>query len=219
MATWHKGLSRERVLEAGLDLLDRDGLEGLSMRRLGSELGVEAPALYNHVRSKEDLLVGIVELLHRRVELPREHDDWASAVRFGARSLRRVLLAHPNALPLFVARNVSDAEALRPIEAGLRTLRQAGFGQAEAVHALRTLVGYTLGYAAGETGALREPRHPSAREAALRRLRSLPEGEFPTLRDLAPLSLESGDEEFEFGLDVIVGGLEKKLSARMPSRS
>lgn len=213
---WHKGLTRKRVLEGALDLLDREGLEALTMRRLGSELAVEATALYNHVRNKEDLLLGIVELLHRRVELPREDDDWGTAVRFGARSLRDLLLAHPNALPLFVARNVSDPEALRPVEAGLRILRRAGFGQAEAVHALRTLVGYTVGYAAGETGALRQHRGASAREAALQRIWSLPEDEFPTLHELAPFSFANGDEEFEFGLDVIVDGLKAKLSGPTP---
>lgn len=206
-----RGLTRTRVLEAALDLLDRHGLEALSMRRLAADLGVEAPALYNHVANKHDLLVGIVDLLHCRVALPPADADWRAAVRLGIRSLRAVLLAHPDALPLFVGHNASSPDALRPIEAGLRILRTAGFGPAEAVHALRTLVAYTVGYAGAETGALRNPQHTSEAIAAAR---TLPTDEFPTLRELAAFSAKSGDAEFEFGLDTIMTGLEAKLPPR-----
>src|SRR5467141_1982505 len=88
-------LTRDRVLAAAVDLADRGGFEGLSMRKLGQELGVDAMALYRHVRSKDDLLDGLVEVIVRQIERPFPADDWKAALRAQAMAARGVMLQHP----------------------------------------------------------------------------------------------------------------------------
>lgn len=122
-------LTRDRVLAAALAVIDRDGLEGLSMRKLGAEVGVEAMSLYNHVAGKDDVLDGVVALLWREVDrrIP-SGGDWASQARGFAAAIRQVAHAHPHAYPLVLTRGVLP-EQLRLLGQRLTTaLREAGFG-------------------------------------------------------------------------------------------
>ena len=103
-------LNRERVLEAAVDLADRAGIESVSMRKLGQELGVEAMSLYNHVKNKDDLLDGIVEQVAAELEVPTLDGDWKSAMRRRALTAHAVLMRHPWATMLIVSRvNVGPA--------------------------------------------------------------------------------------------------------------
>ena len=88
-------LSRERVLRAAVDLADESGIEALSMRKLGQELGVEAMSLYNHVANKEEILDGMADLIMSEIEPPLPDADWKSALRERALSAREVLVRHP----------------------------------------------------------------------------------------------------------------------------
>src|ERR687897_673164 len=97
-------LSRRRILEAAVRFVDREGLEALSMRKLGSELGVEAMSLYNHVPNKDALLDGMVEVLLGELEVPSERAAWEERVKEAYRGFRRLAHEHPNVFPLLVNR-------------------------------------------------------------------------------------------------------------------
>src|SRR5918911_1159397 len=104
VASGRQPLSRRRVLEEAVRFVDREGLEALTMRKLGAELGVEAMSLYNHVPNKGALLDGMVEILLGELEIPPEEEGWESRVREAYRAFRRLAHEHPNVFPLLVVR-------------------------------------------------------------------------------------------------------------------
>ncbi|MGH2350702.1 MAG: TetR/AcrR family transcriptional regulator C-terminal domain-containing protein [Chloroflexota bacterium] len=207
-------LDRRRVLDAALGFVDEHGLEALSMRRLGAELGVEAMSLYRYVPSKEALLDGLAERLWAEVQLPAEGaPDWQGAVRPTAASLRRLAHAHPNAYSLLFARATLPEPALRVLEALLSTLRGAGFEPELAGDALGALVAYTAGYAMAELACgLGRP------ELAAQRCVLLDAGSRSA--DLARVLGECDpDRQFDLGLEAILGGLEAKVRSESAGRS
>src|SRR5438105_9080189 len=139
-------LSRERILRAAIGLADRGGFELLSMRKLGDKLGVEAMSLYNHVRNKEDMLDGMVDLVFGEIDLPPAGIDWRAAMRQRATSLRQVLVRHPWANGLMESRTAPGPANLRHHDAVLGSLRTAGFSVEMAAHAYSILVGYIYGF-------------------------------------------------------------------------
>jgi len=204
-------LSRARIVGAALRILDREGLEAVSMRRLGRELGVEAMSLYNHVEDKDDILVGILEAIVSELEIPTEGEPFAR-LRAAALGFRAALLRHPGAIPLFAEqrRTIVREPILRAVEAALAALRQAGLSPEDAVHGYRALVGYVLGYVAQEVaGIFTQPEAfglPPEQVAA-----ALPAAELPTLVELLPeMARCDPDEDFEFGLDLLLGGLRER---------
>src|SRR5947207_9689824 len=120
-------LSRDRVLRAGLDLADGAGVEALTMRRLGEELGFEAMSLYRHVANKKDLLDGMLDLVLAEWQLPDGRGAWAEAIRTSARSVHDALRRHPWAARLLMTGSHVRPPRLRYMECLLRTLREAGF--------------------------------------------------------------------------------------------
>ena len=120
-----EALSRQRILQAALAIVDREGLDAISMRRVGQELGVEAMSLYNHVTNKADLLDGIFEAVLAELPPPRRTNTWSKALRGGARGLRAVLRAHPAVIPIFAARPAVTPASLVHVESALLTLRNA----------------------------------------------------------------------------------------------
>ena len=200
-------LSRRRVLEEAVRFVDREGLEALTMRKLGAELGVEAMSLYNHVPNKSALLDGMVEVLLGELEVPAENHSWEERIREGYGAFRRLAHEHPNVFPLLVNRPPETMDGVWLVEEFLRTLEEAGFGKETALHAFRALSSYTFGYAMAEIrGFALEP--DGSRLGA----HKLSPEEFPRLCELKPL-LENVDHdaEFEFGLDLILSGLREKL--------
>ena len=120
-------LSKERVLRAAVALADADGIEALSMRRLARELGVEAMSLYNHVKNKDEILSGIIDLVTAEIELPEVAGDWKAAMRRSAISAKEVFVRHEWASPLMLSQQSGGPAGLHLSEWKLRTLREAGF--------------------------------------------------------------------------------------------
>ncbi|MFI9381604.1 TetR/AcrR family transcriptional regulator C-terminal domain-containing protein [Kutzneria sp. NPDC052558] len=189
------GLSRERVLAAALELVDRDGLKALSMRRLGAQLDVEAMTLYHYVPTKDALLDGLVEQVLDRSTPPSFDGDWRSMLDDYARSLRSTLLAHPNVLPLVAARPAVTPETLRTVERGLRMLVDAGFPLGRALDALNALSVFVIGHATSEVHIDTDPALPDLTE-------------FPLLSTAARTGSGIDDEaRFRFAVDVFLTGL------------
>ncbi len=202
-------LNRRRVLEEAVRFADREGLEALTMRKLGAELGVEAMSLYNHVPNKSALLDGMVEVLLGELEIPPENHSWEERIRDGYRAFRRLAHEHPNVFPLLVTRPPDTMDGVWLVEEFLRTLQEAGFGKERALHAFRVLSSYTFGYAMAEIrGFALEP--DGSRLGA----HGLSPDEFPRLSELKhQLEEVDHDAEFEFGLDLILNGLQKYRTA------
>ncbi len=200
-------LSRRRVLEAAVRFADREGLDALSMRKLGADLGVEAMSLYNHVPNKDALLDGMVEVLLGELEVPPEKAGWEERVREAYRGFRRLALRHPNVFPLLVVRPPDTMDGVWLVEEFLKTMGGAGFDSGTALHAFRTLSAYATGYAMAEIrGFAMEPG--GGRDGA----GALPAGEFPHISELGDrLDEVDRDAEFEFGLDLILAGLRERL--------
>jgi TetR/AcrR family tetracycline transcriptional repressor len=203
-------LNRRRVLEEAVRFADREGLEALTMRKLGAELGVEAMSLYNHVPNKSALLDGMVEVLLGELEIPPENHSWEERIRDGYRALRRLAHEHPNVFPLLVNRPPDTMDGVWLVEEFLKTLKEAGYGKETALHAFRSLSSYTLGYAMSEIrGFALEPDG-----SRLGAYRLLPE-EFPRISELKPqLEKVDHDAEFEFGLELILTGLQNYKERR-----
>ncbi|MGH2489493.1 MAG: TetR/AcrR family transcriptional regulator, partial [Candidatus Limnocylindria bacterium] len=174
-------LSRRRVLEAAVELADRHGIESVSMRRLGQELGVEAMSLYTHVRSKEDLLDGMVEVVIGEVPSRRMRGDWKGALRRTALDARDVLLRHSWAAAVIETRAEPGPAILRHYNRVMGILREGGFSLELTHHALHLLGSRLLGFtrelfddspdlSPEEVAALAQqlgPTHPYAAEMAL----------------------------------------------------
>lgn len=203
-------LNRERILKAAVDFVDRRGLEALSMRKLGAQLGVEAMSLYNHVPNKDALLDGMVEVFLRGMEVPPESEDWEARVREAYRRFRRLAHVHPNVFPLLIVRPPDTMDGAWLVETFLDTLQKAGFDSRTALQAYRTLTSFTVGYVISEIrGFAMEPG--DGRVGA----QALPDEDFPRLSELRPhLGDIDRDAEFENGLELILSGIREELPAK-----
>ena len=205
-------LTRERVLRTAVGLADEDGIESLSMRRLGRELGVEAMSLYNHVANKEDLLDGLADIIVGEIEVPSGGDDWKAAMRRRAISARTVLARHPWAGGLMESRTNPSAARLRYPDAVIGILRRAGFSIEMAIHAFFILDSHIYGFAVQEKNLPSGTPEELAGMSELT-LRELPAGEYPYLHEaIVDHVMARGfdyADEFEFGLDLILDGLER----------
>jgi AcrR family transcriptional regulator len=205
-------LSRERVLRAAIALADAGGIESLTMRKLGQELGVEAMSLYNHVANKDDILDGIVDLVFGEIEVPNVFDDWKVAMRRRGISVREVLVRHPWATSLMQSRTKPGPATLRHNDSVIGTLREAGFTIDMAAHAFSLLDGYIYGFALQQVNL---PSRTSEESAELARniLEQLPADRYPHMAEMiTDYALKPGYDyakEFEFGLDLILDGLER----------
>jgi AcrR family transcriptional regulator len=205
-------LSRERVLQVALKLADRGGLESLSMRKLGQELGVEAMALYYHFASKEEVIDGIVDLVFSEIDLPSMGADWKSAMRRRAISVRDVLLRHRWAIGLMESRRNPGPANLRHHDAVIGSLRAGGLDIAMAAHAYSLLDSYIYGFALTKMNLPFDSAAEVA-EVAESMLQPFPAGEYPHLMEILTEHVmkpgyDYGDE-FERGLDIILDGLGK----------
>lgn len=202
-------LSRERIVAAAISIVDRQGLDGLSMRRLGTELGgFEAMSLYRYFASKADLIDAVLAGVWAEMKLPEDEPDPWERLRKLAWSWRALAHAHPNVFHLLAARSVRAPSALRPIEFAFRTFKDAGFGEEQAGHAFLTEVGYVYGY------SLREIRGEGAPNFDVGRL---PAG-FGVISELARyFGHLDADRAFEWGLRVVIHGLRAELESSRPA--
>ena len=209
-------LSRERVLQTALALADAGGLESLSMRKLGEAVGVEAMSLYNHVPSKGDLLDGLIDLVFGEIELPDGANGWKAAMRERAISARAVLSRHRWAIGLMESRTTPGPATLRHHDAVLGLLREAGFPLGLAAHAYSALDSYSYGFALQEA-SLPFETGPETAELAQAMLAQFPAAEYPHLAEFTfEHVLQPGYDyasEYEYGLDLILDGVERDLNA------
>jgi AcrR family transcriptional regulator len=207
-------LSRPRLLNAAVELADGGGLDGLTMRKLGQAVGVEAMSLYNHVANKDDLLDGMVDTVFEEIELPADDGDWRPAIQGRCRSARAVLRRHPWALGLLESRASPGPANLRHHDAVLGCLRAGGFSVAQAAHAYALLDSYVYGFALQEA-SLPFEAGPQTAELAEEILADAPTDEYPHLTELVVEHvLRPGydfADEFDVGLDLILDGLERSL--------
>jgi AcrR family transcriptional regulator len=214
-------LTRDQVLDAALEMIDADGVEALSMRRLGRALGRDAMRLYRFAESKDALLDGVVEKVFAQLEVPPVDDgDWEGALRSLARGFRALALNHPHVVPLLVTRPLATPlglrppGTLRPLEALLQLFAEAGFDDHGSLHAYRLYMGFLTGHILNE---LQERvSDPEETDALLRLgLYRLPAREFPRLRSLATeLATYDGAEELDEGLDIVIAGLRQQVGPR-----
>jgi AcrR family transcriptional regulator len=204
-------LSREQVAAAALDLLDRHGLEALSMRRLADHLGVGTMTLYGYFVSKDDLLDAVVDAAVADREQPALEGPWQDQLRQLMQASRRSLARHPSLVKVRAERPVLRPEALRFAESGLTILRGAGFNRSDAARAFRLLFTYVFGYVSFSP----DEHANAARRASRAATAALPPDEYPTITDSAEELADAmaGEATFEFGLDLIIAGLEARLSA------
>jgi AcrR family transcriptional regulator len=210
-------LTREATLLAALEIIDEDGFEGLSMRRLGRALGRDPMSLYRHATTKAELLDGVAELVLSDLSVDTADGDWAAQLRAFARQFRELALAHPNVIPLLVTRPLATPIALRPLgtlrplEAILELLIHAGFSTVDALHVYRSFYGFIQGHVLNELQEIVENAEETDDLLRLG-LHRLPLREFPRLRSLAPvLAAYDGATEMERGLDMLLAGLQAQL--------
>ena len=216
MAAPRTPLTTERVLQAAVELADREGVRSLSMRRLARELGVEAMSLYHHVAGKQALLDGMVDLVFGEIELPADDGDWKAAMRRRAVSAREVLARHPWAIALMESRRTPGPANLRHHDAVLGCLRRAGFPVALTAHAYSILDAYIYGFALQEASLPFGTPEETA-EVAAEMMQGFPGDAYPHLTELAVEHvLQPGydyGDEYAFGLELILDGLERLAAA------
>jgi AcrR family transcriptional regulator len=205
-------LNRERVFQAAVLLADERGLESLTMRALGEELGVEAMSLYYYVANKDELLDGMIDVVFSEIELPTTDVDWKTAMRRRAISTRKALARHRWAVGLLQSSTRPGPANFRLVNAVLGCLREAGFSVENAVHAYSAQDAYIYGFALQEK-TLPVDTPGELAEAAESIRRQFSADEYPHLAEtitehVTKSGYDFGDE-FEFGLDLILDGLER----------
>ncbi len=213
-AQFRAPLSRERVLQAAMNLADERGIESLSMRELGRRLGVEAMSLYNHVANKDDLLDGMVDLVVSEIDLPSDTVDWKEAMRVRAISAQSVFSRHPWASGLIDSRESSGPARLRYFDWVVGTLRRAGFTIEMAARAFSVLDSYIYGFGRQQLN-MSAGGDTKPEEIGEAFLRAIPADEYPYLREMvveyAMNSVHDESADFEFGLNLILDGLQRLL--------
>ncbi len=231
-------LSREAIVDAAVAVLDEGGPARLTMRSLAERLGVGPMALYTYFDSKDELLdaardhilAGLSshrEAAHREAARHEastaEADDepgWVQRLRSAGLALYRLLVAHPALIHLFATRPLAGHEAAEATEQHLRVLREAGFDRADAARAHLALLQHALGAATWEV-QLNRGLDARGRQRRQEALAAMPAEQYPTLVDLAPELVEgtAGEQQFRYGLDVVLAGLQKRLHSTNAEQS
>jgi AcrR family transcriptional regulator len=205
-------LNPDRILDAAVTLLDRDGAEAFTMRALAEELGVGTMAVYSHFRGKDEISDAVAQRLLAEIELPAAcGGDPDAHIAEIVRSLYRLFSEHPSALQLLTSRAMRGDEQIAVTDQLLGLLRSAGLGRTEAVRAYIALMQYTVG-AAIWTSRRRRRRdcEKGVDERIKARLATLPPDSYPSLSDLAPDLSEVGNmgpAQYDYGLDCLLRGL------------
>ena len=211
-------LSTSRVLAGAVALADKIGIDAFTIRKLATELDVKPMTIYHHVASKEAILDGMVDIVFSEIELPPTDTDWKTAVRHRALSARAVLARHPWATPLMESRTAPGAVTLRHHDAVIGCFRRGGFSIPMTAHAYALIDNYIYGFALQEANMPATGGQDMA-DLAEAIIEPLPAGQYPYLMELtAEYVLQPGydfGDEFEFGLDLILDGLE--AAAKLPN--
>jgi len=211
-------LSRERILQAGIELADASGVEALTMRRLGDELGFEAMSLYRHVANKQDLLDGMLDLVLAEWQLPDRAGDWQEAIRVSANSVHEALRRHPWAARLLMTGSHLRPVRLRYMDGLLSRLRAAGFDATTTYSVYHLLDGYIFGFSLWE---IAYTTIPIDAEVVSRLMQTIPWDDYPDLAEHRDQHMNEGPHHeasaFEVGLDLILDGLQLTLASSSPS--
>jgi AcrR family transcriptional regulator len=201
-------LSRDRILDAALALADEGGIEAVSMRRLGQVLGVEAMSLYKHVADKEAILDGVADLVMGDVEVPSAELDWRTSIRRSAISMHKALRRHPWAGFVLESRLNPGPARLRYLDAVVGVLRGAGFDTATVARAFMALDSHTYGFTMQELALPFDA--DSAPRIAAEMAAHVFADDYPNLAAMAELAMSGAQMlDFEFGLDLLLDGLER----------
>jgi AcrR family transcriptional regulator len=203
------------VLRAAVVIADSRGLGSLTIRSLAEELGVKPMSVYYHVANKEKILDGIVDIVFSEIDLPTIGEDWRTEMARRAHSARRVLRAHPWAIPLLESRTSPGPATLRHHDAVLGTLRAAGFSREQTAHAYALLDAFAYGFAVQEASLPFEGPDMVA-DVAGPIMERMAAGDYPHMIEMAmSYYLQPGydfGQEFEFGLNLILDGLTRSTS-------
>ncbi|MDZ4725439.1 MAG: TetR/AcrR family transcriptional regulator [Leptospira sp.] len=211
-------LTKIRIIHAAIELADENGIENLSMRNLAQILGVEAMSLYNHITNKDDLLSEMVDTLISKINSPLINKDWRREMINRAKSMRKQLLIHPWLTQLIISRPNVGPEMLSFFNATLGCLVKAGFSLERADHAVNVMDSHIYGYTSQE---LNFPFKPKEYPIMARKfLPMLSKEKYPYMYDLTMLVIEkkySGLHSFDFGMELLLDGLEKELEIYLQS--
>lgn len=203
------GLSVDRITAAALEIMDAEGLDALTMRRLAADLDSAAASLYRHVSTREELLVLVMDRVLGEISDPPEFTDWREGAAWMARDFHQVLARHPDVVHLLTTDRLLGPNAMRGRELSLKGLMAAGFPPEQAIGAYAMIVACVLGYTLlaryidrpGETG-------PAARQVMYE---SVDESAFPTVRETAGVMPDGGEDMmFETGLETLLAGIEAR---------
>jgi len=213
-ATKRTPLSRERLLEAAITVADTGGIAALTIRSVAAELGVKPMSLYHHVANKEAIVDGVIDIVFAEIELPSPDTGWRTALSRRAHSARAVLRRHPWATPLMESRTHPGPATLRHHDAVLAALRRGGFSVELAGHAYSVLDSYIYGFALEEAALPFTPQN--AGDAVMDFVDQFAPADYPYLVEFAEQRVmrpgyDYGDE-FNFGLNLILDGLEQRLN-------
>jgi AcrR family transcriptional regulator len=207
VSTAREPLTRDRVIGAAVAFADEHGVDDLSMRKLGAELGVEAMSLYNHVENKDDMFDGMIDFVFSAIPIPDEDLDWKEHIRRLGQGTMTNFGRHPWILHLCMARGLFGLGALRFMDHVLGVLAEAGFDDDDAHHAWQMMASHTMGYAFQASAGI--TKDYAEFELMIPRLTR----EVPNVARMAPFIVGcSWDEEYMFGLDIILDGLQARLS-------
>ena len=216
-------LTRERILQTGLQMIDEQGLEAFTMRKLAQELGVDPMSIYRHFENKDALLDGVADVLWSEVKLPESRVGWEALLRSFATSLRALAHVHPHAYALLCKNQSLSLALLRLCDVALEQLQQAGFEQKRAMEILCTVSSYAMGYAMVELSALSPltPEHGTPELTDIGRLtqlmRRLPRETPARLVEVASILTDCDmDAQFLFGLDLMLTSLKAQRTMREP---
>ena len=199
-------LSRERIVHAAVRLIERDGADVISMRRVAAELGVGTMSLYNHVPNKAALLDGVAEFIMADMEFAADPNaDWRDQARGLARRFRAIARRYPRSVLVVITRQPRSSVGLHPVELALAAVRKAGFDDRIAVRLVRTFVSFVLGSLMHEASLAERPEQADTSELA----QALERAHYTNVRDLLGVLVEHDhDGDFEFGLELLIGAME-----------
>ncbi|GLZ08591.1 TetR family transcriptional regulator [Actinomadura sp. NBRC 104412] len=208
------GLTRDRIVRAAVELIERDGPDALSMRAVAGLLGVAVMSLYNHVPNKAALLEGVAAHVVAGMDLDGDPDeDWRARARTLVRAFRKVAHDYPRCMTVVLTHEIDTPEAVRPVERALALADAAGFDGATSVRIMRALLAYALGAQVREIGAVKWLHHVVNADAYER----LDPERFPHTAALAPeLAKQDPEADFEFGLDLLIRAVDA-LPRRPPA--
>jgi AcrR family transcriptional regulator len=211
-------LSRDRILAAAVEIADESGVGAVTMREVASRLGVEAMSLYNHVANKDDILDGMADFVVEQFDLPEDVDRWREAMRRRAVSAHEVFGRHPWAPMLFDSRKSSGPARLHYFDWVLGKLMTAGFSVDGAARAFSLLDSYIYGFGIQQFNFSADS-DVSTEEMAEAILAYIPTETYPYLHRMASHAMQVGydaEADFDFGLEIILDGLERILDDARP---